>query len=281
LIDSGAIDPEMLGYLAYGGWTLAFSAREIAELLSRLLKGSVRSVMDPAMSIARNLLQRSPEAVDSIDDVLWRMLSIKPERSWQWVWGQVAGKVVNRNPERMVRIIVSFFEDDDFVALTSDPEMEILSKATKLAPHDCWEVIGSVLLRDDLFSHRVLIALRGWYGELIPVNDLLAWAQKHEARGPLIVAQIISASGSELPQRAKMLLSNFQENKNVKSAIVGNLLSGAWVGPYSKKIEQDLLVVEGWARDDDPQIRKFARDLIKGIKIDLNRHRLWEEEGRM
>lgn len=281
LVDSGAIDPEMLGYMAYGGWTIAFSAREIRELLSRLLKGNVQRVMDPAMSIARNLLQRNPEAIDSIEEVLWKMLSVKPERSWQWLWGQVASKLVNRDPERMVRIILSFFEADHFVPLSSESEMELLAKATEIAPKACWEAIGSILLREDNLSHRVLISLRGWFGELIPANDLLSWAQEHEAKGPRIAAQLIRATGPDLPQRAKMLLSNFPEDNYVRNAIVGNLLSGAWVGPHSKKIEQDLLIAEGWARDDDPRIRKFAREVIKGLKMDLSRHRLWEEEGRM
>jgi hypothetical protein len=278
LADSGAIDPEMLGYLAYGGWTLTFSAADIADLLDRLLKGTIQNVMDPAMSIAFNLLQRNPEAVESIGDVLWRMISVKPQRNWQWGWGQVASRLVALDPKRMTGIVLSFFATEHFVPLSEDPEMEVLAKATEEEPDSSWELVGNTLLSDDPSSYRALIALRGWYGERIPSGSLLRWAQTHRVKGPRIVAQLIGVKGPELSERVKMLLSNFPEDKGVKNAIVASLWSGFWAGPYSKKIEGDLTTASGWARDPDPRIRRFARDVIKSLETELKRQKLKEEE---
>jgi len=59
------------------------------------------------------------------------------------------------------------------------------------------------------------------------------------------------------------------------SVIAGQLSSGAWTGPFFGRLEYELDIVEGWAKDPDPVVREFARGVVKGLK-----ERLKQQNGQ-
>jgi hypothetical protein len=280
LVDSGTVQPELLGYLAYGGWTLSFSSKEVAELLKRMLRATTTKIMDPAMGIVIGLLNRDHEAFEQVEDSVWQMIQVRPDRNWSWEWGLIASTLAKRDAKRLTKIVLSFFEEEGFLAPPDGYEKQALSEATKQSPEECWNAVGQFLLRMDSASHRLLLALREWYGELVPTPMLIQWARDHLPRGPGLVAELIAVKATVLPERARALLINFPRDKYVQNIVAGHLMSGSWTGPRSGRLRYEIEIAQGWTKDPDPKLREFARALIKGLKTTLERQIMMEEEGR-
>jgi hypothetical protein len=280
LVDSGAVQPESLGYLAYGSWTHSFSSKEVEELLERMLRAAKPKIMDPAMGIVLALLKRDPGSFEQVEASVWKMIRIKPDRNWSWEWGMISSTLAKRDPKRLTTIVLSFFEEEGFLAPPDGYEKQALSEATKQSPEECWDAIGQFLLRMDSASHRLLLGLREWYGELLPTPVLIQWAKDHLPKGPGIAAELVAVKANVLPERARALLINFPDDKYVLNIIVGHLMSGSWTGPRSGRLRYEIEIAQGWTKDPDPKLREFAQGLVKGLKKTLERQLVMEEEGR-
>jgi len=283
LVNQGSVPPEMLGFLSYGGWTNSLSSEEVIRLLEALLKGEPNKVLDPTLRILLALIQREPESLEKLRPLIWNVLEMKPRRQWDLEWGQLAERMVREDPERMARIVLSFFQDEDFLPIQGDTTIQALATATQKEPGKCWELVGAALL-DEGEAHRgfrLSLAIKGWYVELIPSDILISWARNHLPRGPSIVADLVIARAAPMPERARAVLISFPDDERVKSRIAGNLRSGLSVGPYSNRLKSDLEIAKGWAHDPHPRIRAFAVEVIKQLEAELLRHLIIEQEEEL
>jgi hypothetical protein len=278
LVQYGQIPAEYLGNLAWGGWSLSLSTDDVIRLIDSMLDSNKSVLRDSASSILMNLLSRDPESIENADRAIWRLIEIRPDRSWEWQWGQLASKMVHYDPKRVVSIIVKFFEDDDFVPISADETMKALQMATCEDPQSAWGVVGNAMLKDDRTAMRLLLSLRGTYGDLIPTDMLISWAKSNLPRGPRVVSRIIAVRQSPLPERARALILNFPNDERIKHQFVATLQTGFHMGPFSDRISTDLSIAEGWAKDSNPIIRSWARDLTRGLKAQLKRQKTLEEE---
>jgi hypothetical protein len=278
LVETERTPPETLGYLAYASWTHPLSVDDVDRLVKAMIDSGSPKVRDAASSILMGLSARHPESVEKTESSIWRLVEMRPDRSWEWQWGQLVGGIVNRDPKRVVNIVKRFFESEHFVPIRSDEVMKALQIATALDPKGAWEVIGDAMLKEDDVSMRLVISLTKWYGELIPSNILISWAKNNQPRGPLIVARIIVVGDSQLPERARALLLAFPSDNRLKSQFSISLQTGFSTGPLSNRIGADLAVAESWAQDPNPGIRSWARQMAKGIKARLKQTRMLEEE---
>jgi DNA-directed RNA polymerase subunit F len=281
LVDSGRIPPESLGYLAYASWTHPLSVEDVSRLVKAMIDSGTPKVRDAASSILMGLSSRHPASVEKTEASIWRLVEIQPDRSWEWQWGQLVVRIVNRDPKRVVRIVKTFFENEHFVPIQSDEAMKALQIATARDPEAAWEVIGDAMLKEDEVSMRLVISLTKWYGELIPTNMLISWAKNNQPRGPWIVSRIIVVHGSPMPERARALLLAFPSDNQVKSQFAASLQTGASVGPLSGRIGNDLTIAESWTQDPNPGIQSWARQLVKGIKARLKQMKTLEEEEEL
>jgi hypothetical protein len=278
LVESGQIPAESLGHLAWGGWTLAISADDVIRLVESMLNSGKPALLDAVSGILVNLLSRDPQAIEKAAPAIWRLIEIKPDRGWEWQWGKLASKLINRDPKRVISVVVKFFEDDDFVPIASDETLKVLEIATSVDPESAWGAVGDAMLNDDKVGMRLMIALGGSYGDLIPTETLISWAKKNLPRGPGIVARIISVRQSPLPERARALILNFPNDARIKGQFAASLQTGFSMGPYSNRIGTDLSIAEGWARDSSPAIRSWAHSMVRGLRAQLKRQKTLEEE---
>jgi hypothetical protein len=278
LVDDRRITPETLGYLQFGGWTLTLSPNEIAQLVHSMLEAGTHAIFDAAAGILINLLSKRPESLEIVESLVWRLVETKPERNWDWDWGRLATRMADRDPQRVVKIIVGFFSSGHFVAIDSDETMQALQRATANDPEGSWQIVGDAMLKGDETSTGLVVSLSKWYGELIPTETLIGWAKKNLPRGPWIVSRIIRIGDSKLPERARALLLTFPEDDRLKRQLVANLQTGVSVGPLSNRISADLMIVKGWTKDPDPKIRSWAKLLVKSVERQLKRRQMIEEE---
>jgi hypothetical protein len=281
LVQSGKVSPDKIGFLMYGGWTKILSADEIATLVNLMLRGDKRAVLEPSMSMLHDALRREPESIAVLEAPAWEVVEATPPDApvmVAWHWGRLAAIVAARDPQRIVRLIIGQYSSGQFIPL-SDERRQVLQTATEADPVCAWDAISEAIMSGKDVSSSLLIVLRSWYGELIPVDHLVSWAKTNQPRGPWIVAHLIRSDPRNPSSRARALLLAFRGNKDVWDVLYANMVSGFWQGPYSNKIERDLAIAKQWAEDPDPEFQAFATDVIRELERHLRVQKTREEEG--
>jgi len=284
LVEAGLIPPESLSFLSYGQWPDYLPLEEFARIVRLMLMGDRAKVLEATMSMLRQRLHAHPESLDRLEPLVWELLEARTPQAGpmiEWEWGGLAKLVAARDPGRMVRVIMKLSDSEAFVSLHDDATMEAFRLATAADSAASWNLIGNAMLQGDKVGTRLIVALSQWYGELIPSDVLISWAKAHEPRGPWIVARILKVYESPLPERARALVLAFPESEGVRNTLLANLESGSWVGPFSGRIESELKIVEGWARDPHPTIRSWAKQLVIYLKNRLTQQKVIEEEQEM
>lgn len=284
LVKSGRVPPERLSLLMYGTWPEYLSAAQTTAVVDLMLGGEPASVLEAAMGMLHRHLEKHSDAIAQMEPLVWRVLEMKPARSGsmvEWEWGQLAKIVAARDPARMVKVIMSMFESDFFVPLDNDDTMQALRLATAADPVATWDLVATAMLGGGKVGSGLVVALSQWYGELIPTDVLISWAETNPDRGPWLVARILNVRQAPLPERARALLLQFKGNRAVEEEIVANLESGSWVGPFSGYVEQELKVVKGWSQDPDPAIRSWANAVAKRLEKQLQKEKVKEEEEEL
>jgi len=265
----------------YGAWTKDLAAEDVAILVRLLLKGDKAAALEPSMVMLQEVLEHHPEAIEKVEPLVWDILESTPPNASvmaEWRWGELSYNFAHRNPQRMVRLIIRQYSSPGFIPAT-DERHQALHMATEADPVGAWNIVGDAFLHAGDASYNLLTALRGWYGELIPIEHLVSWARAHEPDGPRIVARLISPTPGQLSQRARALVLAFPGNEEVWSGLLANVVTGAWMGPISGKMERDLAVVKQWEGDPDPAFRSWVRGLVEAMEKNLRAQRTREEEG--
>ena len=96
-----------------------------------------------------------------------------------------------------------------------------------------------------------------------------------------LLASAAPVAGGELPAVTQYLIEEFGEDDGVASALVGQFMSGTWMGPESDRIRSQIGTVEGWmgkARQS-PRVLTWGSRLLGYVndRLQLAEHREAEE----
>ncbi len=284
LVEAGQIPRESLSVLSFGRWLGYLSVEALSTVVRLMLTGDRAKVLETTMAMLREKLSTHPESRDRLEPLVWELVEARSDQVGtmiEWEWGELAKLVAARDPSRMVQVVMKLFDSDAFVPLQDDATMEALRLATAADSAAAWNLVGNAMLEGSRVGTGLIVALSQWYGELIPSDVLVSWARAHEPRGLWIVGRILKVYQSPLPERARALVLAFPEREGVRNTLWSNLESGSWVGPFSGRIESELKIVEGWARDPHPKIRSWAKQLVKTLQVRLRRQKVIEEEEEL
>ena len=188
LVSSGRIAASELRVLRYGGWVTRLRSDFAIKIVDLMLTEDEEDNLESVLGIMDHAVHSGTISVQEFGETIWRALEGRTsQRStmFDWHWGRVADLVVETDPARIARIFVSFFESDK-TWLSTDSAQSALQKATRANPAAVWEVVGPALLGNDLTAVRLRLKLDGWFGDLIPADMLIEWAQDHGRRGFLL-----------------------------------------------------------------------------------------------
>ena len=230
LIKTGAITAEWLGFLMWGGWSKSLGTEDVSLLVKAMFDSKLPVLFEPATHVLITRFSDDHSSIHELAPLMWRLIAMRPTRNSEWNWGQIASKLIALDSKRVIEIVVSFFEDDEFIAITSDETMKVLSAATDADPEGAWGVIGNRLLKDDRVAMRIVMSLSSWYGDLIPKEALIAWAKNHLPRGPWIVARLIAVRQTPLPELARALILAFPDDARVRNQFAATLQTGFHTG---------------------------------------------------
>ncbi len=228
-------------------------------------------------------LDLHPESRKSLASYAWTLLerpnrptgSAEAEHSWR----VVAENYTDPEPGRMVRSILHILLANDNASFhKTSTSIALLAAATKVSPAESWRYVGEALVGHDRLSLKLSIALRGWYGDLLDLNEILNWAEINKPHGPNIVAQLASVAGNPLPDLARNLLIRYSHMNEVQGVLYANFVSGVWVGLASERYASLLHKAETWLKDSAPAVREWAEMVVHELRKEIERLRTSEDE---
>lgn len=283
LIKEKHLSPEKLSLLMWGGMIKEL-AKDVFHKLAESLLIEPENIggINSTIQLLAQRLHFYPNEVDDLELIAWQVLeNYKPVRVntlLEHDWKYLARQYVKKNPARLVKLIMSIFEEADRVFIQSDPLIELLSEATKLSPEDAWLLVSKQLMRKDRVSFRLYLALKGWYSLVVGDKILLRWAEHNRPEGPYIVAQITSVHGVPLNTLAREIIIRFGSDKDIASALYANFGEGTFSGSIVTHLKSQLSVAQQWLKDSHPAVREWAQRLVNGLKKEIIREKQREEE---
>jgi hypothetical protein len=281
LVATGRVSADSLSMLRYGGWVTQLPEKWVIEILNTMLNLDAESNAEAVLGIVDHAARSNLIPVHQLEGIIWRVLGIRALRrspSFDWHWGRVADLVATSDPGRFARVFVTLFSSDD-TWLSTDSAQSVLQHAAHSDPHEVWDVIGSALLEGNLTAVRLRLKLGQWFGEFVPPETLVGWAERHGRRGFLVAAEILNAKGEHLSTSARLLVKRARNPKEVLNQLFANLGTGSFVGRISSHLEGQLATLRNWAKDEDPRIRSWAETAIANAEKGVKRQKLLEEEG--
>ncbi len=88
-------------------------------------------------------------------------------------------------------------------------------------------------------------AARGWLAAAVDTDVARTWVGEDAARARAL-ASAAPVGGAELADVVRFLLTDFGDDDEVASALVGEFISGTWWGPESDRLERQIEEVDGW-----------------------------------
>lgn len=280
VVSSGRVDASTLRVLMYGKWVEQLAPDYIIMMVDLMLSHGRDANLESVLGVIDQSVRGGAISISQLGDLIWQALETKAKSrspNFDWRWGRVAELVASLDPGRLAHVFVSLFEADDSWLHTEDAQ-EVLQAATRNDPAKVWEVIGPALLKEDLTALRLRLKLDNWFGDVMPPELLIKWAQEHGRRAFLIAASLLNPKADSLSRSVRLLIRSAPNPEEIMSVLSANLRSGGSWGAISSRMEQDAATLEKWSKDEEPKIRVWAQTELARAKKEIQRQRMVEEE---
>jgi hypothetical protein len=283
LIDGEEIPCNVLQILRYGTWVASLPVAERCAILKRLLDKQDEALILVPLSILHDWVKKEPSDSPMPRDLIWRALDQPMTMSGangDWLWGELAKTVAPEEPRRAAILTIRKMEEESSWARFQDTGRDVLATATAADTEGVFRVVSEALLNPQANRHRLLFALEHWYGDLVSSKTLVEWARAHQPLARSIVARLIVVEGVPMPERLRALLNAFPDDEELLNSVLASLGTASWWGPYSGRLKRQRDVLQSWANEDDPWIRKWAQAAVRRAEKAIRRQlKIEEEEG--
>jgi len=287
MVENNFLEPKSLSLFVWGAWTNDLDLVDFKAILNQLIKDPTGESMEETLTMLDFRLRSNEKEHSALSNSAWMLI----ELAFRYAgthriaheWGQIARKYVNEDPVRMANLIIDWATQPDTKFYREDEYISVLSEAARKAPREIWERIGEILKlrykKEGYFAFS--LALRKRFAFDVPSDVLLEWADKNKPEGPRVVAEITHPGGANLnPLARELLIKYYEEDSKVGSILASNLWHGEVItGSMAKWDESMRDMAIGWAKDSNPTVKRWAKEVAKGLEADRKRDQLKEDEG--
>jgi hypothetical protein len=280
LVEKGWLVPRELNLLVWRGWSEKLPLQEFEAFLGVMLSDHETETVQAAMNALDRRLRLLPAERDRLAPSAYALLEQENAVEGtmaQYHWGELSRYYVKDDPMKIAEIVLRLCRGRR-IFFQEDPPMKALAEATRSRPREVWDCVAQVLLHKGEHGYRLQACLRSWYVELLPVDQLLNWASRHEPDGPRILASLTVPSGKPMSELPRGLLVRFGEDKHVREALERNLLGGSFTGSMTYWLGNKLESVRTWADDPHPRVRKWAQEVTPMLEREIQQWQEREEE---
>ena len=177
----------------------------------------------------------------------------------EWDWGQLARRQLASNPAALVELLAELADGDALSVYEGSEEMKLLREAVRASDPASW---AGVMDRIVGGGWRLGFAARGWLAAAVDTGIARTWVGEDAARARAL-ASASPVGGAELSDVVRFLLTDFGDDDEVASALVGEFISGIWSGPESDRLKRQIEEVDGWIHHpgETEEVARWARRL--------------------
>jgi len=283
LVKKGWLQPKELNVLVWKGWSEKLPIVEFEAFLNCLLLDDEPETIHAAMNLLDRRLKLSPGESERLAPFGWRMLereSALEGTMAQHYWGELSSHYVKIDPVKTAETILKIIEKGK-IFLQDDPPMKALAEATRSRPKEVWDRAAKVLLQKGEHAYRLQLHLKCWYVELVPVDQLLAWASRCAPKGPRVLAALTLPSGRPMATLPRELLVRFGDDEYVGEGLHANFVSGSFTGTMTDWLRNKLETARTWTSDLHPRVCDWAQKVVKNLEERIQKWAKYEQEEQI
>jgi len=284
LVDRGWLQRKELTFLVWSGWSEKLPIDAFEKFLGCLLLDQEAQATEAALHLLDRRLKLFPEERDRLATFAWQVLeresAVKGTMS-QHLWGELSRHLIQSDPVKIAETVLKIYENPQILLHQDSTPMKALAEATKSRPEEVWNRVGKVLLGKDERSYRLQLGLEFWYVELLGVDQLLSWANKHLPEGPRILAALTSPTGKPLNDLPRRLLTQFEHDEYVGSRLHANFQTGTFTGSTTNWLQGKLEIARVWISDSDPKVCRWARKIVESLEERIGKWNRYEQEEQL
>lgn len=295
MLKNQEIKPQEISLFNYGAWFSGVSASTFVEFLVTYHKIEDGKYAPVVLGMIDQYTDQHPSILTDAKDILLEYLMSptifeKHDTMTMYYWEKLSKKMMVRFDDT-----VPYFLDSILQTLTKEGidylESDFHRELQYLLEKDVetiWKKIKEVMLANDLRAWRLAYLLKGHYFAdrpsligLIPESRLMDWVKRNPDKAPYTLARIIPLHASEplFHPLAKMLLTEYPNDEDLKSLLSDNWHTESFSGSASQHFEKKLRIAEKWAEDPETAVAKWAEDQVRYIKTKIKEARKREEES--
>lgn len=286
LVENQNLEPWYLGAFRWVRWLPKVNLPLFKKLLKTCMGNKdTEKETSAAIDLLHDRLKDNPNEKEELSELALLLLTrvnavVNTNQMTEWVWNEIAEVYRDKYPLEIAEAILKAHKEKKKLVFSGDYAAKMLHTIALQNQNEVWEIVGKYLLGKDEFSTTLRISLERWFAGGLDHEMLVKWAGVNEAEGgPLLIADLSPVRGVSFQESlVRKLLIKYPQIKDLKSIVFGNFLSGSFSGPMSDHIKDQLKEVEGWKKDENSVIKKFAQDLIDYLEKQLKKEIAIEEE---
>jgi hypothetical protein len=251
------------------GWHTDVPAEHLTAMLADWIPRIETQVdYNAAVDVIAMMQFRQPELPDEVETQIADLVDLRGRfhevGQQSYDWAQLARRRLKRDPSGLLRSLLAQVDSGAILTFDGSQEQQLLRDAIVAAgPTSINEVLG--LIQGG--SWRVQMDLRGWVTGVYPAEAIRMWIDDDIGRARLVasLANVGEGSPSEL---VAFLLTSFDDDDKIGSALYGNFISGFWTGNESSRLSRKIAQLAEWLNDRQLSagVKKWAREVITSLK---------------
>jgi len=284
LIEDGHVSPSYVGRLVAGFWARDIGVDLFRDLIVTASQDKSPAAVSGRLSVLDQYLSEYPDRLNTlrplVDEALEDGAGLTYGSMDPYHWKNLAEQVVEDEPLHMIRLCLEVVERDEDQIL-EDELRDVLHRAVSIAGWRAFEeVLGPAISENTSLLWRLDNPFMG--PSLLSHFDpeaIVEWvAGDVDSRLHLIAHAAPVGGGESLQGLARVLLVRWGERDEVRSALAATFGTGGWTGPESGWLAEKIGQAERWEQDPDPNVRRWAQDLVFSYRRRLEQARLVEQE---
>lgn len=221
-------------------------AQFLAELIPRVGTQEDYNALLDFINLSLHRRDGNDPGLEELWVPLLRLRSTFPALGSQtWAWGQLGVRAARTDPVEVARLVLNLV-DLDALRLYTPNAGEVLKAAVQSGGAEVWGIVMSAVQTG---NWKLRMGVDGWLGDLIDLDDVRAWIGDDLDRARAVASVSTVGGGAKMHEVALYLLSSFPEDRRIESSLYGDFVSGSWTGNESDRINKQIVVVQGWARE--------------------------------
>ncbi len=281
VIRTEQLPPPVVGQLTFGTWAEKLPFDTLKEILQSLVDAGYH---ETALAILQNRTKKAPAELDGWRGMALQLVTrpslIRSFHMTAYYWKELALTLVSENPGEIATAVLAQhgLRSGDTWMIEHSEASTVLAECVKRKPLRVWEAMLPYLSEPRYASLFIIGFPRGLV-DLVPADAVLSWVtERPEDRAP-ILARLVHTSFSSDESLAARILALHGDNRDVRSAFLGEYLSGSWSGPASLHWERLASRLDDVGRRTQlPALREWTADASRELRGMAERERQREAE---